>query len=63
MTLVLDLKPETLRRIEEQAAKIGTTPQQMLAEMAESNFADEPKDDALAAYLLDKNQELYRRLA
>ncbi len=63
MTVVLDLKPETLRRIEEQAAQKGMTPEQILTEMAESNFDDQEKGDALAAYLLDKNQELYRRLA
>lgn len=44
MTLVLELKPETLRRIEAEAAKTGTTPEQMLVEMAETKFDDEDDD-------------------
>ena len=63
MTLVLELKPETLRRIKEQAAKAGTTPEQMLVEMAETKFDGDRTSDPLAEYLLKKNAELYRRLA
>ncbi|MBW3637211.1 MAG: DNA-binding protein [Armatimonadetes bacterium] len=65
MTLVLELKPETLRRIEKEAAQIGTTPEEMVVEMVESNFNGESKTDfrAAADYVLHKNAELLRRLA
>lgn len=65
MTYVLELKPETARRIEEQAAKIGATPQEILVDLAESNFNGESQTDfrAAADYVLRKNAELLRRLA
>ncbi len=50
MTLVLELKPETLRRIEAEAAKTGTTPQQMLVELAEANFDRKDNEDGDAQF-------------
>lgn len=65
MTLVLELKPETLRRIEAEAAKTGTTPEKVLVELAESKYDGETQTDfrTAADYVLKKNAELLRRLA
>lgn len=65
MTLVLELKPETARRIEEQAAAQQVAPEEMAAQLLDEVTQQNggKKHDALAEYLLDKNEELYRRLA
>lgn len=58
MTYILELKPETARKIEEQAAQKGTTPQQMLVELAEAKF-----DDNRRARLMKMADELFEERA
>ncbi|HEX8466101.1 MAG TPA: hypothetical protein VF627_15925 [Abditibacterium sp.] len=65
MNLVLELKPETLRRIEEAAAKQGTTPQQMLVELAEAKFDGGRRERLMkmAGELFDERASAYEALA
>ena len=65
MTYVLELKPETARRIEEQATKQGTTPQQVLVELAEANFNDNRRERLMkmAEELFDERASAYEALA
>ncbi len=65
MTYVLELKPETARKIEERAAQKGTTPQNMLTEMVESNFDGDgdAKFDAAMNRVFDKYHKAFEVLA
>lgn len=66
MTYVLNLKPETAQRIEEKAKANGATPEQWLENLAEETAEQSPRTMAFeeaSEYVLNKNAELYRRLA
>lgn len=65
MTYVLELKPETARYIEEKAAAQSVAPEEMAVQLLDEATRNKgvKKGDALAEYLLNKNEELYRRLA
>lgn len=65
-TFVLELEPETLRRIEEAAQRAGRRPQDLVRETVEAAFAPPDPNDSIediGAYLTAKNAELYRRLS
>lgn len=65
-TLVLELAPETLRRIEAVATEQGRTPAEVVRERVEAAFTRLGPDapiEALGTYLVEKNAKLYRRLA
>lgn len=65
MTLTIEIPNDVFEKIEAKAAQSGTTPQQVLAELAESNFNGATKTAfrPSADYVLQKNAELLRRLA
>lgn len=64
MTLTIELSDETSRRLEEQAAQRGLTPEFYAAQLIEAYFEKEDaQSDVLATYLLEKNQEFHSRLA
>jgi len=65
-TLLLELEPDTLRRIEEAARRAGLLPEQIVREAVETAFpalTPESNIEAIGAYVTAKNSDLYRRLA
>ena len=63
-TMTIDLSDELSNRLRETAARIGVSPE-ALAQAGLTDWLGRPHEDFLAAarYVLEKNQELYRRLA
>ena len=61
--MTVEVSDETARWLEEQAAKLGLTPEAVFVQLIEDNLSESetPTADGLADYLLDKNQELYRK--
>jgi predicted transcriptional regulator len=64
MSLSFDLDEEQSRRLEERARQLGVDPRE-LARAAVNDLLSRPADDfeRAAAFVLEKNRELYRRLA
>jgi len=62
--LEVKLKDQTVARLEAAAEKLGLTPEQLLEISIEEKLARLDKDFLDAAqYVLNKNAELYERLA
>jgi hypothetical protein len=63
-TITITLPDDRLARLKDRAARAGVTPEQLLRESVET-WLDRPDEDFLRAadYVLNKNAELYRRLA
>lgn len=63
-TITIALPDERMEMLNEMSMKIGVTPEELLRANVEE-WLDEQKSDMSQAseYVLDKNQELYRRLA
>ena len=66
MTYILNLKPETAKRIEQKAKSNGVAPEQWLEQLVDESADDAPRSmsfEEASQYVLNKNAELYRRLA
>ena len=63
-SIVLEVSPETLQSLRDRATRIGTTPERLASACLEdlSHRSDEQFLEA-ARKVLEKNAELYRRLA
>jgi antitoxin FitA len=63
-TLTISLSDELTSRLRETAARVGVSPEE-LAQAGIEDWLGRPREDFLAAarYVLEKNRELYRRLA
>ena len=68
-TYTIQLADQATKRLEELARKAGMSPEQLLNEGIEGwlnaprSNSEEPSFSEAATYVLQKNQELYRRLA
>ncbi|NUQ65734.1 MAG: DNA-binding protein [Pirellulales bacterium] len=64
MSITIDLNDEQSRRLEQRARELGVDPND-LARAAVNDLLSRPADDfdRAAKYVLEKNQELYRRLS
>ena len=64
MSISLNLDDEQSARLEERARKLGVDPRE-LAKAAVNDLLTRPAEDfdRAAQYVLEKNQELYRRLS
>jgi antitoxin FitA len=64
MTFTIALSDEKALRLEELARKAGVSPEELLRASLEEWLSKPQEDFARAAsYVLQKNRELYRRLA
>jgi predicted transcriptional regulator len=63
-SMTIDLSDEMSSRLRETAARIGVSPE-TLARAGLEDWLGRPREDFIAAarYVLEKNEELYRRLA
>ena len=60
----ISLSEQTASRLEEAAQKLGVTPEEFLRISLEEKLARLDRDfQSAAEYVLDKNKELYKRLA
>ena len=64
MTITVELSEEQAAQLESRARELGVDPGE-LARAAVSDLLSRPADDfaRAARFVLDKNQELYRRLS
>ena len=63
--ITITLSEELLTKIRQRATQLGTTPEELLSRRTEELF-ERSTDDAFrraATHVLEKNAELYRRLA
>ena len=64
MTLSIDLSGPQAERLQQQAARLGVLPQDLARAAVLDLLAEQGEEfEALAARVLEKNRELYRRLA
>jgi len=64
MKLSIELSPADTKRLAEEAGRLGVTPERLAHAAVSDLLAREQEDFAAAArYILEKNRELYRRLA
>jgi hypothetical protein len=64
MKLAFELPPAQADRLQREAARLGVTPDELAkAALADLLAVQDPDFEAAARRVLDKNQELYRRLA
>jgi hypothetical protein len=64
MKLAIELSDQQAERLREEAARLGVEPEQLaLAAVADLIAAEGPDFDSAAQRVLEKNRELYRRLA
>jgi hypothetical protein len=64
MKLAIELTEEQAERLREGASRLGVEPEQLaLAAVTDLIASEGPDFDAAAQRVLDKNEELYRRLA
>ena len=64
MKLAFELPPAQAERLQREAARLGVTPDDLAkAALADLLAVQDPDFEAAARRVLDKNQELYRRLA
>lgn len=63
-TVTIALPDEPMQRLKELAQEAGVAPEELLQASIEQWLAN-PREDFIqaAAYVLNKNQELYRRLS
>ena len=63
-SITIDLSEDKLRRLQEAAAHLGVSPEDLVRVSVEDLLARPEEDFKKAAeYVLQKNAELYRRLA
>ena len=63
MTITIELAPDKREQLAREAERMGTNVEELLARIAEEYLARSAAVDSAATYLLQKNAELYRRLA
>ena len=64
MKLAIELTEQQAQRLREGASRLGIEPEQLaLAAVTDLIASEGPDFDAAAQRVLDKNEELYRRLA
>jgi len=64
MKLAIELSDQQAKRLREEATRLGVEPEQLaLAAVADLIAAEGPDFDSAAQRVLEKNRELYRRLA
>jgi antitoxin FitA len=63
MTITIDLRPEQYERLAELARRQGLTAEELARRGVDDLLARESAFQAAAGYVLEKNAELYRRLA
>jgi hypothetical protein len=64
MKLAIELTKQQAQRLREGASRLGVEPEQLaLAAVTDLIASEGPDFDAAAQRILDKNEELYRRLA
>jgi hypothetical protein len=64
MKLAIELTEQQAQRLREGASRLGVEPEQLaLAAVADLIASEGPDFDAAAQRILEKNEELYRRLA
>ena len=63
MTITIDLQPEQYERLSELARRQGVTAEELARRGVDGLLAREAAFQAAAGYVLEKNAELYRRLA
>ena len=64
MKLAIELTQQQAQRLREGASRLGVEPEQLaLAAVADLIASEGPDFDAAAQRVLEKNEELYRRLA
>jgi hypothetical protein len=65
MTLSIDLPERDFERLRALAARLGVSPEQLVRAVLSDQLGAAPREDfeQVAARLLEKNRELYRRLA
>ena len=64
MKLAIELTEQQAQRLREGASRLGVEPEQLaLAAVTDLIASEGPDFDAAAKRVLDKNEELYRRLA
>jgi hypothetical protein len=64
MKLAIELSDQQAERLREEASRLGVEPEQLaLAAVADLIAAEGPDFDSAARRVLEKNRELYRRLA
>ena len=64
MKLTIELTEQQAQRLREGASRLGVEPEQLaLAAVADLIASEGPDFDAAAQRVLEKNEELYRRLA
>ena len=64
MKLAIELTEQQARRLREGASRLGVEPEQLaLSAVADLIACEGPDFDAAAERVLQKNEELYRRLA
>ena len=64
MKLAFELPPAQAERLKAEAARLGVAPDELAkAALADLLATEDPDFDAAARQVLDKNRELYRRLA
>ena len=62
--ITINLSEERLRRLQELAARLGVSPEDLARVSVEELLASsDEKFEEAASYILEKNSELYRRLA
>jgi predicted transcriptional regulator len=64
-TLTINLSDQAANRLRELARELGTSPEELAAEAVRLQIEKRGEDDfdALAQRVVQKNKELYRRLA
>ena len=64
MKFAIELTEQQAKRLREGASRLGVEPEQLaLAAVADLIASEGPDFDAAAQRVLEKNEELYRRLA
>lgn len=64
MKLALELPASQAQRLRDEAARLGVAPEDLVrAALTDLLETPHPEFDAVAARVIAKNQELYRRLA
>jgi hypothetical protein len=64
MTLSIELSGSQVERLQQEAARLGVQPQELARAAVVDLLAEQsPEFEVLAARVLEKNRELYRRLS
>jgi len=64
MTFAIDIPEEQLVQLRERAKRLGVSAEDLVRELVGQHLrAPESDFEELASFILDKNHELYRRLA